>query len=175
MQSLNQDGTQQPGPLAGLPDFKPLSDDMAPLMKAAVLDLRKALTEPPSLGDKFPFVMPPQAAQAGPGRPSAVKPHQVVRLVRFIRLGDSLTQAARKARLSRSTARDILSGRRAIAHHPAVVAAGVELPVQGGGIPREIPERAPGAPNSPGAGVGTPAAVDRSQAVASEAAAERTE
>ena len=87
-----------PGPFDGLPAFEPLADNLPPQMKSALVELRKALTEPPSLGDKFPFVMP---ATAGPrpqaGRPSTAQPMQVVMLVRFLKLGWTLTAACARA------------------------------------------------------------------------------
>lgn len=57
-----------------------------------------------------------------------VKPHQVVGLARFVRLGDSQRAAAKKAGLTENTARRILAGQHPMAHHPAVTAAGVALP-----------------------------------------------
>lgn len=117
----------RPGPFDGLPAFEPLADNLPPQMKSALVELRKALTDPPSLGDKFPFVMP-ASAKAKPGRPTTVQPNQVVRLARFVRLGDSLPVAAKKAGLGRTYAQTILAGQAPIAHHHAVVAAGVELP-----------------------------------------------
>lgn len=120
------------GPFDGLPAFQPLPDSMAPNMKAALVELRKALTDPPSLGGQWPFANPPRlqaalAAQAK-GRPPKVQPNQVVRLHRFVRLGDSISVACKKAGLSRQTAQRILSGQCGIAHHAAVSAAGVDLP-----------------------------------------------
>lgn len=129
MTSLNA----SPGPFDGLPDFKPLPDDMAPQMKAALLALRNALTEPPQLGDQWPFANSPRPQAAldarARGRPPKVAPNQVVRLARLVRLGDSISAAAKKAGLSRRAAQRILSGQCGIAHQPAVTAAGVELPL----------------------------------------------
>lgn len=154
------DPKAQLGPLDGLPAFQPLADDLPPQMKAALVELRKALTDPPELGDKFPFAMPSDRKphQAGPGRPTSTQPHQVVRLCRFVRLGDSVRIAAGKAGLKESTARDILSGQCAVAHHPAVAAAGVELPAWERGKRHGNPKQAQQAPNAPSAGVGTPPA-----------------
>lgn len=151
------DPKANPGPFNGLPDFKPLADDLPPQMKAALVDLRKALTDPPSLGEKFPFVMPAQPAPSkAAGRPTTTQPNQVVRLARFIRLGDSIQVAAGKAGLKTSTARDILKGQCAIAHHPAVVAAGVELPAWARGNPHGNSKTARQATNASLAGVDAP-------------------
>jgi hypothetical protein len=113
----------------------PLPDDLPPGVAAAFTGLQAALSSPPCLGDQWPFANPPavQAAidaekQPRKGRPSTVKPNQVVRLVRFVRLGYSVTSAASKAGLRRGTAINILNGRHSMAHHPAVQAAGVDLP-----------------------------------------------
>lgn len=110
-----------------------MSQPLPPMMALAVAELKKALTEPPRLGDSWPFADPPAVLAArqrrqAQGRPSAVKPHQVVRLVRFVKLGDSVRKAASKVALPDRTARRILSGQHVMAHHPAVVAAGVYLP-----------------------------------------------
>jgi hypothetical protein len=99
----------------------------------AAAALTKALHEqagPPT----WPVVNTPgiqaqvDAAAAKRGRPAAVQPHQVVRLARFVRLGDSLRVAAKKAGLKLSTAHRVLSGQHEVAHHPAVTATGLSLP-----------------------------------------------
>lgn len=111
---------------------------LPPMMALAVAELKKALTEPPQLGDSWPFADPPAVVaarqrQQAEGRPTDVKPHQVVRLVRFVKLGHSKRQAALKAGLKWATARRILSGQHVMAHHPAVTLAGVYLPPFKGG------------------------------------------
>jgi transposase len=105
------------------------------MMALAVAELKRALEGPPTLADKWPFANPPglqasldaEKARTG-GRPSAVQPHQVVRLARFVRLGDSVAKAAAKVGLKRSTAQNILAGQHRVAHHPAVTATGLYLP-----------------------------------------------
>lgn len=131
------DPKMAPGPFDGLPDFQPLPGNLPPLMASALVTLRKALTDPPSMGDQWPFANPPglQAAldaqsKARGGRPVKTQPNQVVRLVRFVRIGDSVKTAAQKAGLSKTTALRILAGQAEIAHHPAVTAAGVDLPAR---------------------------------------------
>lgn len=106
---------------------------LPPMMALAVAQLKKALTEPPRLGDSWPFADPPAVTAArqrlqAEGRHTDVKPHQVVRLVRFVKLGHSKRQAALKAGLKWATACRILSGQHVMAHHTAVTAAGVYLP-----------------------------------------------
>lgn len=132
-------------PTAGLP----------PLLAQASAELAHALASPPSLADKWPFADPPGVAaaraareaadKAKGGRPSGVQPHQVVRLVRFVKLGDSMSAAAKKAGLSKQAASRVLSGQVEVAHHPAVTAAGVSLPPlmasETRPKPRQDPER----------------------------------
>lgn len=97
-----------------------------------------------------------EAAQ-GRGRPNATQAHQVVRLVRFVKLGHSITVAAEKAGLPKTTALRVLSGQCEAAHDPAVTAAGVHLParkpVQKRSTNRQRPER------TKGGGVGAPPAL----------------
>lgn len=133
-----------------------ISSDLPPNMAAAFANLQAALDGPPCLDGQWPFDNPPgvqaaidsSKAHRG-GRPSEVQPNQVVRLVRFIKLGYSVTESATKAGLKRSTARYILSGWPKIAHHPAVLAAGVNLPDPSSQSERRKPRQNPGkAPRS---------------------------
>ena len=110
-------------------------DGLPPMMALALAELRKALDEPAG-PPTWPVVNTPaiqamiDREQAKPGRPSDIKPHQVVRLVRFVKLGDRLTVAAKKAGMTHQAASKVLSGQVLIAHHPAVTAAGVFLPAR---------------------------------------------
>lgn len=157
--------TTPAGPFDGLPAFKPLPANLPQQMASALVELRNALTDPPSMGGQWPFANPPRLqhaldteAKARGGRPVKTQPNQVVRLVRFVRLGDSITAAAKKAGLKRSYAQRILAGQAAIAHHPAVTAAGVELPAMRQPLIRHKPATNPAKP--PGAPQTTPAGVD---------------
>lgn len=103
------------------------------MMAIAIEELQKALSSPPSMGDQWPFKDPPAVLAAREqrrkaGRPIEVQPNQVVRLVRFVKLGKKMQEACERAGLKRTTAQSILAGQHPIAHHPAVTAAGVFLP-----------------------------------------------
>lgn len=134
-----------PRPVPPAPNFltsvavmPPLAADLPANTRAALLDLQHALTEPASLGDKWPFADPPavQAANAarrsGPGRPGSVQPNQVVMVARFLRLGFSYAEAGARAKVSKATACHIALGRLSVCQHPAVAAAGVTFPVRRG-------------------------------------------
>jgi hypothetical protein len=119
------------------PPVAPPTAGLPPQLAQASAQLAAALASPPSLGDQWPFANPPAVqaaiqAQAGAaaagGRPTQVQPHQVVRLARFVRLGDSKRAAAKKAGVTENTARRILAGQHPVAHHPAVTATGLYLP-----------------------------------------------
>jgi len=110
---------------------------MPPALAAAFVRLQAAMDGPP-LPPSWPIVNTPllqaqldaqKKKQAG--RPTTVQPHQIVRLVRFVKLGYSVKQAAEKAGLKSPTACRILAGNHPLAKHPAVVAAGVNLPLEG--------------------------------------------
>jgi Ner family transcriptional regulator len=119
-------------PFGDLPPSPP-TEGLPPALAAASAALSAALHSPPGPAS-WPVVNTPalqamldrEAAKGG--RPSAVKPHQVVRLARFVRLGDTLTEAAAKAGLKRSTAQRVLSGQHEMAHHQAVTATGLSFP-----------------------------------------------
>jgi hypothetical protein len=123
---------------------------LPPMMAIAIEELKRALADPPvDLSGQWPFKDPQwlidqRAGKRPAGRPSAIAPHQVVRLVRFVKLGHSVAKAAARAGLKERTARRILAGQAAIAHHPAVEAAGVWLP-----RPGEIAAKSSNAPTSP--------------------------
>ncbi len=119
------------------PPPAPSTEGLPPQMALASAQLAAALASPPSMADKWPFADPPavvaarEARAAGKGgRPSGIQPNQVVRLIRFVKLGDSMTEAARKAGLTHQQASRVLSGQAEVAHHPAVTAAGVFLPTR---------------------------------------------
>lgn len=90
------------------------------------------------------------------GRPNLLRPHQVVRLVRFVELGDPIRVAASKAGMSKSVAARVLSGQHDVAHDPAVTAAGVFLPARKVSLNRAKPPSRP--ERTLGEGVGTPPA-----------------
>jgi len=156
----------QPGPRPA-PSFGPGPTPaqlaaLPPGLAAASRALGAALAAPPG-PPTWPVVNTPgiQAMldqdAAKRGRPSAIQPHQVVRLVRFVKLGQSISAAAAKAGLKRSTAQRVLSGQCEVAHDPAVTAAGVYLPArepaQNPPKTRQRPER------DRRAGVGAPPAL----------------
>lgn len=157
-----------PAPAATAPAGLP------PLLAAAGQQLARSIASPPSLGNQWPFADPPRLREARErGRPATVKPHQVVRLARFVKLGDSVRFAATKAGLPESTARRVLSGQHSVAHHPAVTAAGVHLPPARprSGAPKTAPrpQIAPlGASPSEGGVSSTPAASGGPEAPVSE-------
>lgn len=116
------------------PAFAPVPGTLPPLIAGALVDLRHVLRNPPNLANKWPFANPPAVQTAidtrkrASGRPGVVQPNQVVRLARFVKLGYSVTEAAAKAGLNRSTAQNILAGRLKVCHAPAVSLAGYSFP-----------------------------------------------
>lgn len=138
-------------------EFPPLPEGLPSNYASALLALREALTSPALPPDQCPLLKgaPIQAGRGG--RPSGVQPSQVVRLVRFVKSGAPIAEAARRARLTERTARRVLAGESQVAHHPAVVAAGVLLPKPPPHPQRRNPgettKTAPGATNAAGLGV----------------------
>ena len=151
-------------------------------MVSALAELAKAIQGCPGLEDQWPdqarrndpdggysaplgpelakLLAPVSNPGALGGRPIGVQPNQVVRLVRFINLGDSKRQAAIKAGLKWATAQRILSGQAEVAHHPAVIAAGVNLPART--WPKTGPKPA-SAISRPGVALPPPEAVSSAQ------------
>lgn len=161
------DPQARPGPFDGLPAFAPLADDLPPQMKAALLDLRKALTEPPSMGDQFPFALPPAlqslldptppaAEPRSPGRPAQFKPAHAVQLVRWVEQGSSVRAAAKRAGIPQSTARLILKGQCSAANRRAITGAGYLLPATPSKTPRKNAQEPRGARETGSAGVDAP-------------------
>lgn len=148
------------------PPPAPSTEGLPPMMALASAELGRALREPTNLADQWPLADPPglvaarisrQEAERKHGRKTDVKPSQVVRLVRFKKVGDSLRVAAAKSGLSTTTAHRILAGQHQVAHHSAVRASGVFLPALR--VAPAVPDvfhksrKAPsGADQAPGAG-----------------------
>lgn len=117
------------------PVAPPIPADMPPALAAAFVNLQAALDGPPCLGDQWPFANPPAVqaaidAQRKRGRPPLVGSHQVIVVARFFRLGKGVAEAARRAKISERTARDIVRGIHPACKLPAVQVAGIEFPVK---------------------------------------------
>ncbi|WP_287987469.1 hypothetical protein [Piscinibacter sp.] len=127
-----------PSLLTSVAEMPTLAADLPANTRAALLDLQRALTEPATPPTGWPFVDPPAVAatkarrRAGPGRPGSVKPHQVVQVARYLKLGHTNAEAAALAKVSKATVSHIALGRLSVCQHPAVTGAGVTFPVQRG-------------------------------------------